>query len=52
MFESAKAIREAKRAEMLQKERRRILKVLEKHGVALPPEVVEAVFGIKMEDTG
>ena len=50
MFESAKAIREAKKAEMLDKERKRILKVLEKHGVTLPPEVAEAAFGNRSEN--
>lgn len=57
MFESAKAIREAKKAEIrakaikkgtqkgTQEENRRIRKLLEQHGVELPPEVAEAVFG-------
>ena len=49
MFESAKAIREAKKARMVQdalrKEHKRIKKELERRGVALSPEVVEAVFG-------
>ena len=49
MFESAKAIREAKKAQIrektIRKEQERIQKALEKHGVTLPPEVAEAVFG-------
>ena len=49
MFESAKAIREAKKAEIrektIRKERERIQKALEKNGVTLSPEVAEAVFG-------
>ena len=45
MFESAKAIREAKKLEMLEKERKRIRKELERRGVSMSPEVVEAVFG-------
>ncbi len=48
MFESAKAIREAKKAQIrektIRKERERILKAFEQHGVTLSPEVVEAVF--------
>ena len=48
MFESAKAIREAKKAEIrartIKKERERIQKELERRGVVLSPEVVEAVF--------
>ena len=47
MFESAKAIREAKKAQMLDRERERIRKLLEQHGVELSPEVAEAVFGNK-----
>ena len=50
MFESAKAIREAKKAEMLKKEQRRIRKVLEKYGITLPPEVIEAAFGSRSEE--
>ncbi len=49
MFESAKAIREAQKVKMLERERKRIKKVLEKHGVALSPEVAKAVFGDKSE---
>ena len=49
MFESAKAIREAKKAEIraktIKKERNRIRKLLEQHGVELSPEVAEAAFG-------
>ena len=45
MFESAKAIREAQKARMLQNERKRIQKELERRGVTLSPEVIEAVFG-------
>ena len=53
MFESAKAIREAKKAEIAERARRkareeenqRIQKVLEKHGVTLSPEAAEAAFG-------
>ena len=42
MFESAKAIREAKKLEMLEKERKRIRKELERRGVS--SEIIEAVF--------
>ena len=53
MFESAKAIREAKKAEIrartIKKERERIQKVLEKNGVSLAPEVAEAAFGDRSE---
>ncbi len=56
MFESAKAIREAQKAKMVRdarrKERKRIQKALEKQGVTLSPEVVDAVFGSKTENTG
>ena len=49
MFEKGKAVREAKKAELLtkerEKERRRIQTELEKQGVALTPEVVASVFG-------
>ena len=53
MFERGKAIREAKKAEMVKKaaeqgakeEKRRIKKVLESGGVTLPPDVAEAAFG-------
>ena len=53
MFESAKAIREAKKAEIAEKarregeerERQRIRKELEAHGITLPPIVAEAAFG-------
>ncbi len=53
MFESAKAIREAKKAEIREKairegtqeENQRIRKLLEQHGVELSPEVAQAVFG-------
>lgn len=51
MFESAKAIREAQKLKMLERERKRIRKALEKHGVALSPEVAEAVFGNNREDS-
>ena len=52
MFESAKAIREAKKAEIVERARRkarqeeseRIQKELERRGVTLSPEVVQAVF--------
>ena len=48
MFESAKAIREAQKARMVarakREEQKRIKKELERYGVALSPEVVEAVF--------
>ncbi len=54
MFETAKAIREAQKARMVkrarEKEQERIQKVLKKHGVVLPPEVVEAAFGNGLED--
>ena len=57
MFESAKAIREAKKAQIREKaikegtqkgtheENQRIRKVLEQHGVELSPEAAEAAFG-------
>ena len=57
MFERGKAIREAKKAEMVKKaaeqaakkaareEKRRIKKVLESGGVTLPPDAAEAGFG-------
>jgi len=53
MFESAKAIREAKKAQIREKairegtqeENERIRKVLEQHGVTLSPEAAEAAFG-------
>ena len=48
MFESAKAIREAKKAEMLEKERRRIRKELERRGVSA--EIIEAVFTNRSEN--
>ena len=55
MFESAKAIREAQKARMVakarQQEQKRIKKALEKHGVALSPEVSEAVFGNNAGDS-
>ena len=50
LFEKGKAIREAQKAQMLERERKRIQKVLEKHGVPLSPEVVEAAFGEKSEN--
>lgn len=62
MFESAKAIREAKKAQIREKairdgrqkgtqeENQRIRKLLEQHGVELSPEVVEAVFGNRPEN--
>ena len=54
MFETAKAIREAQKAKMVrnarQKEQKRIQKELERRGVALSPEVIEAVFGDPSED--
>ena len=49
MFERGKAIREAKKAEMVKKakedENRRIKKLLESRGIALPPEVAAEIFG-------
>ena len=48
MFESAKAIREAKKLEMLEKERKRIRKELERRGVS--SEIIEAVFPNRSED--
>ena len=53
MFERGKAIREAKKAEILAKERRkgreeaieRIKALMEARGVALPPDVADAIFG-------
>lgn len=49
MFAKGKAIREAKKAEVLAKakeeERRRIEAVLIRHGVQLDKEVVDEVFG-------
>ena len=50
MFEKGKAIREAKKAEILGKERKRIQKALEKHGVTLSPEAAEAAFGDQPEN--
>ena len=54
MFESAKAIREAQKAKMVRdarrKEQKRIQKELERRGVALSPEVVEAVFNDPSEN--
>ena len=58
LFEKGKAIREAQKARMVeraqkrarQQEQKRIKKALEKHGVDLSPEVVEAVFGNKSEN--
>ena len=54
MFETAKAIREAQKAKMVRdarrKEQKRIQKELERRGVALSPELVEAVFGDHSED--
>ena len=54
MFETAKAIREAQKAKLVRdarrKEQKRIQKELERRGVALSPEVVEAVFGDPSED--
>ena len=61
MFESAKAIREAKKAEIREKgrregekqERERIMKELKKleaAGVTLPPMVTDAVLGKRQED--
>ena len=48
MFESAKAIREAKKAQMLDKERKRIQKELERRGVS--SEIIEAVFADRPEN--
>ena len=53
MFERGKAIREAKKAQLLAKERRkgreeaieRVKVLLESPGVTLPPEVADAIFG-------
>ena len=57
MFERGKAIREAKKAELVKKatqdglqqgihdENQRIKKLLESRGIALPPEVAAEVFG-------
>ena len=62
MFESAKAIREAQKARMVQRarergrregeerERERIKEVLEASGVELPPAVYEMVVGKRRED--
>ena len=57
MFESAKAIREAKKAEIREKalregeerERERILRELKAAGVTLPPEVADSAFGNQAE---
>ena len=53
MFESAKAIREAKKAQIREKGRReenqRIRKLLEQYGVELSPEVTQAAFGNRPE---
>ena len=51
MIESAKAIREAKKAELLQEERRRIQREMGKQGIALTPDVIVAVFDGKSEET-
>ena len=57
MFERGKAIREAKKAQLLAKERRkgyadgqaktieRVKGVLESRGIALPPDVADDIFG-------
>ena len=57
MFERGRDIREAKKAELLAKERRkgreegraeatdRVKVLLESRGVILPPEVADAIFG-------
>ena len=49
LFEKGKAIREAQKTRMVERARReeqkRVRKELERLGVALSPEVVEAVFG-------
>ena len=53
MFERGRDIREAKKAELLAKERRkgredaikRVKGLLESRGVILPPEVADAIFG-------
>ena len=55
LFEKGQAIREAQKARMikraLEKEHKRIRKALEKQGVTLSPEVAEAVFGNKTENS-
>ena len=55
LFEKGKAIRDAQKARMVkrarEKEQERIQKALEKQGVTLSPEVVEAVFGNKSGNT-
>ena len=48
MFESAKAIREAKKAQMLDKERKRIQKELERRGVS--SERIEALFADRSDN--
>ena len=58
MFETAKAIREAKKAQIREKairegeerERERIMKELEAAGVSLTPMVTEAVLGKRSAD--
>ena len=62
MFENAKAIREAKKAQIREKairdgrqkgtqeENQRIRKLLEQYGVELSPEVAEAAFGNRPEN--
>ena len=54
MFESAKAIREAQKARMVkrarEKEQERIRKELQRRGVTLTPEVIEAVFSDTSEN--
>ena len=57
MFERGKAIREAKKAELVKKatqdglqqgihdENQRIKKLLESRGIALPPEIDAEIFG-------
>ena len=53
MFERGRDIREAKKAEILAKERRkvrtetieRVMALMEARGVALPPDVADDIFG-------
>ena len=58
LFEKGKAIRDAQKARMVEKARRkakeeesrRIKEVLDKHGVDLSPDVAEAAFGQRSDD--
>ena len=55
LFEKGKAIREAQKARMVERarqdENKRIKKILEQNGITLSPEVSEAAFGGRLEDS-